>query len=280
MRDFHGKTVLVTGSTKGIGRQTALQFAAEGANVVVTGRTVEAGEKVVAEIAEAGGSATFVQADLSDQAQVEALVGAAVDHFGGLHVLVNNAAPIDAASEMEKPLADQTAAEFDSILGITLVAPVTAMRAAIPELIKAGGGAIVNVSSAASVQAIKGLPAYTAAKGGLNALTRQVAADYGHQGVRCNAVIVGTIPTEFSSGVLLHPAVKSAFAEILLTPGGEMGEPSDIAEAVVWLASDATKYMNGSFVTVDAGMTAQSIFPDVSKVWEQWERSNAANAPA
>lgn len=256
-----GKVALITGSTKGIGAQMARRFAAEGASIAVCGRSSDMGEKVAAAIREAGGKAVFVRADVGIEAEVVAAVRKTVEHFGALHVLVNNAAPLDLMiGGDDKPVVEQSAEEFDRIMRVTLHSAVFACRAAIPEMTKAGGGSIINISSIASIQGQAGLPAYTCAKGALNAFTRQVAVDYAAASVRSNCIIVGRVATEPLQEVFARkPETESRLRTEQLT---RICTPDDVAEAALYLASDATGGVTGSFLTVDGGATcATSIRP-------------------
>lgn len=264
---YTGKVVLVTGSTRGIGAQIARRFAAEGASVVVTGRSRDLGQQVVEQIRERGGTAEFTAGDVRREADVAAVVQSAVDHFGGLHVLINNAAPVDGLAD-EKRITDESMAAFDEQLRVGLYGTVFASRAAIPEMLKVGGGAIVNISSIAGVQSVEGLPGYACLKGAVQAFTRQLAGDYGKQGVRANCIIVGAIfhTDSVASAVIDHPLVRKALSEVLLTKDGAIGVPDDIAEAAMYLASDGARYVNGVLLPVDGGLTCRSALPDISRV--------------
>jgi NAD(P)-dependent dehydrogenase (short-subunit alcohol dehydrogenase family) len=264
---FGGKVALVTGSTRGIGAQIARRFAAEGAAVIVTGRSKDAGEQVVEEIRTAGGAAHFVAGDLSREDDIAGVVQGAVAEFGRLDVLVNNAAAVDSLAD-ECRLSDEPSEAFESIVRVGLFGAAYAAKAAIPELLKAGRGAIVNISSIAGVQSVDGLPAYACAKGALQALTRQLAGEYGKQGIRSNCIVVGAIfhSESVASAVIGHPLVRQALAEVLLTKDSEVGTPDDIAEAALFLASDAARYINGVLLPVDGGLTCRSSLPDISRV--------------
>lgn len=264
---FNDKVVLVTGSTKGIGAQIARRFAAEGAAVLITGRSKDLGEGVVAEIRQAGGAAEFVAGDISVESDVQQVVAGAVEHFGGLHVLVNNAAGVDDLMN-EVKITDESFDAFEQQIRVGLYGAVFAAKAAIPAMLAAGRGSIVNISSIAGVQGVQGIPAYSCVKGALQAFSRQIASEYGQQGVRSNCIITGAIfhTDSIASSVIGHPLVTAALAEVLLTKDGEMGTPDDIAEAALFLASDGARLVNGIQLPVDGGLTSRSSLPDISAV--------------
>lgn len=264
---FNDKVVLVTGSTKGIGAQVARRFAAEGASVVVTGRSKDLGEGVVEQIRLAGGAAEFVAGDIGVEADVQQVVRSAVERFGALHVLVNNAAGVeDLMSEVK--VTEEPFEAFEQQVRVGLYGAVFAAKAAIPEMLTAGRGAIVNISSIAGVQGVQGIPAYSCVKGALQAFSRQLASEYGKQGIRSNCIITGAIfhTDSIASSVIGHPLVHAALAEVLLTKDGEMGTPDDIAEAALFLASDGARLVNGIQLPVDGGLTSRSSLPDISAV--------------
>ncbi|MGH2555196.1 MAG: SDR family NAD(P)-dependent oxidoreductase [Actinomycetota bacterium] len=271
MTRFDGKVVIVTGSTKGIGRQIARRFAMEGGRVVVTGRSKASGEEVAESIGRDGGDAIYVEADLAHQEDIARLVDETVRHFGQLDVVVNNAAPIDLLATVDVPICDEDMEDFESMMRVGLYAPVCLVKLAIPHMVHTGGGAIVNISTAASLLAVPGMPAYACSKA-LNAFTRVVAADYGQQGIRSNAIIVGPIVTEGVGGAALrHPRVTAVFEEVLLSKDGAYGGPDDVAEGALYLASDQAKYVNGILLPVDGGMTCRSSLPDVFKIFREGE---------
>ncbi len=192
-----GEIALVTGSTSGIGRAIAVEFAAQGARVLVTGRDTERGEAAAAAARRAagdlGGDAAFVAADLTEEAACASLVDAAAERFGGLTVLVNNAAGNIGA---DGPVADLDRAAWDAILRVNHTAPRWLCQAAIPRMIAAGHGAIVNISSRQGERASRGLAAYIVSKGGLNALTRSLAVDYAGNKIRANTISPGYVLNE------------------------------------------------------------------------------------
>jgi NAD(P)-dependent dehydrogenase (short-subunit alcohol dehydrogenase family) len=241
-----GKVAIVSGSTRGIGRSIAEMFAREGASVAVTGRTVDRGEKVVAGIRDAGGDAAFFPLDVTDEASVAAVMDGVAARFGKLDVLVNNAAPTDAVSTLVKPLVDYTTDEWNRILLGTLTGNVFwACKYGIPHLIAAGGGSIINVSSGQSIVGLSGFAAYSAAKGGINSITRTLAVENAPYNIRVNTIIVGRVISHSKdSGVGVGPGHLT-----------RLGVPNDIAYCATWLASDESAFVTGSLVTADGGFT-------------------------
>jgi NAD(P)-dependent dehydrogenase (short-subunit alcohol dehydrogenase family) len=241
-----GKVAIVSGSTRGIGRSIAEMFAREGAAVAVTGRTVDRGEKVVAGIRDAGGDAEFFPLDVTDEASVHSVMDGVAARFGKLDVLVNNAAPTDAVSSSVKPLVDYTTDEWNRILLGTLTGNVFwACKYGIPHLVAAGGGSIVNVSSGQSVVGLSGFAAYSAAKGGINSITRTLAVENAPHNIRVNTIVVGRVIAHTKdTGVGAGPGHLT-----------RLGVPNDIAYCATWLASDESAFVTGSLVTVDGGFT-------------------------
>lgn len=242
---------LITGSTRGLGREMARRFAEEGARVVVTGRSPERGEETVASIEAAGGEAAFVPADLADEEQCEALVDAAVLRFGPLTVLVNNAVA-GGRDAGDGPVADVSAWTFESVLRVNLVAVATMCRLAIPHMLAAGHGSIVNISSRAAELATPRLAAYAASKGGVGALTRSITVDYARQGIRCNTVQPGYVLHEVRDAELTDER-RQRLEEMHLT---RLATATDVAYAALFLASREAEVISGITLPVDGGSTA------------------------
>jgi len=241
-----GKVALISGSTRGIGRSIAEHFASEGAKVAVTGRTVDRGEKVVARIREFGGEAEFFQLDVTSEESVRSVIEATVERFGSLSTLINNAAPTGAVATSVKPLHEYSTEEWDAILTGTLTGNVFwASKYAWPHLAAAEGASIVNISSGQSIAGFKGFSAYAAAKGGINSLTRSLAAEGSVDGIRANCILVGRV-------VALKGDIGGHKGGGRLT---RIGNPMDIAYAATWLASDEAAFATGSLVTVDGGFS-------------------------
>jgi NAD(P)-dependent dehydrogenase (short-subunit alcohol dehydrogenase family) len=259
-----GAVAIVTGSTRGIGRATAVRFAQEGARVIVTGRTEDVGRETEQQIRDAGGDAIFVRTDLANEDDVIAMVKATVDRYGKLTTLVNNAAPTEL---MGPGRADRRVTElendaWDSIMLVALKAVVWACKYSIPEIAKAGGGSIVNISSAASILGTPGLDTYTAAKGALNTLTRSMAVEYAADGIRSNCIVSGMVLTSEGAFTLMEdPVIGGATRAMHLT---RLGLPEDIANAALFLASEEAAFITGAVIPVDGGVTARMPVPDLS----------------
>lgn len=247
---FQNKVAVVTGSTKGIGKATALLLAAEGAKVVVVGTTEEAGRAVVDEITAAGGAAFFQKTDVTSAAELDALVCAALDQYGKIDILVNNAGIGGSLANMDQI----TDAEWDKVLATNLTAPFQMLKRVIPVMEKAGGGTVVNVASMASTGAGRGGIAYTTAKHGFLGLTRQVSLDHGHNGIRINAVLPGPIDTQMIARVLAIPQ-HPLNMKIKMSPSGRPGQPEEVAKAIAFLASDDASFIHGACLAVDGGYT-------------------------
>jgi len=246
-----GKSVVVTGAGSGIGRATALKFADEGAKVLVADINAEGAKAVVTEIEAAGGTARAVVGDLSEQSAVDEVVATAVAAFGGLDVLVNNAGIMDRMSAA----GDTSDAEWERVIRINLTAPFLLTRAALPHMLAAGKGAIVNTASEASLRGSAAGAAYTASKHAIAGLTKSVAVMYRDKGIRANAIAPGgtitNIQVDIEAGAQ-GPAVLGSYM-------GNIGRPADAAEqaaAILFLASDAASNISGVILPVDNGWSA------------------------
>ncbi len=247
-----GKVALVTGGSLGIGRACALVFAREGAKVAVADVLIEDGERVVREINEAGGEAIFVRTDVSRAVEVEALINTVIKAYGRLDYAINNAGIEGTIA----PTVNCTEENWDRTININLKGVWLCMKYEIPQMIKQGGGAIVNMASVAGLVGFKGLPAYCASKGGVVQLTRTAALEYARDGIRINAVCPGVIRTPMVERVTGgKPEAEAQF--IALEPVGRMGRPEEVAEAAVWLCSDGASFVTGHPMVVDGGLVAQ-----------------------
>jgi NAD(P)-dependent dehydrogenase (short-subunit alcohol dehydrogenase family) len=237
-----GRVCIVTGGAQGIGEACIRRFAREGAKVVIADIDDKRGAALASEL---GG--LYVRCDVGDKAQVDALVAQTMAAHGHIDVLVNNAGIFRAADFL-----DVTEADFDAVLRINLKGSFLAGQAAAREMAKAGKGSIVNMSSVNGMLAIPTISSYNVSKGGINQLTRVMALALADKGVRVNAVAPGTIATELASKAVLTS--DDAKARIMSrTPMKRLGEPSEIADAVAYLASDAASYITGEIVVVDGG---------------------------
>jgi 3-oxoacyl-[acyl-carrier protein] reductase len=258
------KVAIVTGSTRGIGRACAIRFAEQGAKVVVTGRSEDEGRAVAAQVTNAGGEACFVRTDLSREDDVVAMVRAAVDRYGALTTLVNNAAPTElmGPGKLDRRVTDLTNEGWDSIMLVGLKSLVWCCKHAIPEIAAAGGGSILNISSAASILGTPGLDTYTAMKGAVNTLTRSMAVEYAPDNIRVNCVVSGMVLTSQGAFDLMDdPAIGGATRAMHLT---RLGVPDDIAYAALYLCSDESAFVTGALVPVDGGVTCRMPVPDIS----------------
>lgn len=245
-----GKVCVITGAGSGQGRSAALRFAEEGAHVVIAEVDAATGASVAAEITAAGGAALFVQTDVSSEGDWRRVIGQAVESFGGVDVLYNNAAvaPVEDGSVVDVPLA-----VWDRTLAVNLTGPMLGCRHAIPQMLRRGGGSIINTSSIrAFVGGSQPIDAYTAGKGALISLTRSLAVVYGPQGIRANVIAPGTIRTPMA---LVHDAHGDAGSRMRLAryPVGRFGRPEEIADLALYLASDESRWTNGAVMVIDGG---------------------------
>jgi NAD(P)-dependent dehydrogenase (short-subunit alcohol dehydrogenase family) len=246
---FDGKVALVTGGGSGIGRATALLFAREGAKCVIADVSVENGEKTMRMIKEAGGEAIFVKTDVSKSADVEILINKTIEIYDRLDCAHNNAA----VAEDMAFTADLIEEFWDRTINVDLKGVWLCMKYEIPQMLKQGRGAIVNTTSGASLKPALGACAYNAAKAGVLQLTRTAALEYAKAGIRINAVAPGATHTPGLERILA--AIPDAEQMVKASPIGRMAMPEELAEAVVWLCSDAASYVIGSHLVVDGGHT-------------------------
>ncbi len=249
---IEGKVALITGGGSGIGRATALLFGREGAKVVVADYNAAGGERVVKEIVESGGSAIFHYADVANPQEVEALVAKAVETYGRVDCAFNNAG-------IEGQMMDTAECSLENwhrVIAINLTGVFLCMKYETAQMLKQGGGSIVNTASAAGLIGLPGAPAYVAAKHGVNGLTKTAALEFARKGIRVNAVCPGFIRTPMVERAL----DKGSFSEEQIfasEPMYRMGKPEEIAEAVLWLSSEASSFVTGLPMPVDGGYVAQ-----------------------
>ncbi|HEV8299010.1 MAG TPA: glucose 1-dehydrogenase [Acidimicrobiales bacterium] len=243
-----GRVAIVTGSGSGIGRASAQAFAAAGAQVVVADVDESGGRDTADLIASAGGDATFVRCDVSDEQSVAALVDAALRTYGRLDAAHNNAG----ISPVTGDTVACTRETWDAVLGVNLTGVWLCMKHEIPAMVRSGGGAIVNTSSGVGLVGIAAMPAYVASKHGVLGITKVAALDYATQGIRVNAICPGTVRTP-----LVEDKVKAGFYTLetmaAMAPMRRLAETDEIAAAAVWLCSDAASFVTGVALPVDGG---------------------------
>src|SRR5262245_14631476 len=245
-----GKVALVTGGGVGIGAAVAKLFAEEGAAVVITGRRKEALDDLLADIERKNGRALAVTGSVTDETHVRSAIDQAVRTFGKLNVLVNNAA-IGAFGKVLHEVDDAT---WNDVLDINLTGVFRVTRATVPQMLKAGGGSIVNVSSVGGLIGFWGSSPYGTTKGGLEIFTRCVAMDYAQHGIRCNSVCPGLVDTPMSAPLLNNPEMRAD--ALAAYPISRVGTPEEVAKLILYLASDESSWVTGSSFTIDGGLTA------------------------
>jgi len=258
MTRLGGKVAVITGAGNGMGREAAVLFAREGARIVVADLVEPAALEPVEAVRDAGGEAIATTTDVSRAEDVEAMVRTAVDAFGGLHVLYNNAGifPADDGGATETP-----ESTWDRVMDVNLKGVWLGCRAAIPAMVESGGGSIINVASfVALVGAATAQIAYTASKGGVLSMTREIAVEYARQGIRANSLCPGPIQTPLLEELLSDPARRAR--RMVHIPMGRLGLAEELAKAALFLASDDASYMTGAQLVVDGGITAAYVTPE------------------
>lgn len=246
-----GKAAIVTGAASGIGEATALLLAREGAAVAVVDLDVEGGRGTVAQINAAGGEAIFIKADVAKTAQVKRMLERTEKAFGRIDIIHNNA-----IWSVNAPVTELDEADWDRTLAVGLTAIYLSAKYGIPVLMKTGGGAIVNTGSVHSLVSFEAHPAYDAAKAGVLGLTRTLAIDHGPE-VRVNAVLPGAILTPLWERFKVPRKMRKQFADMV--PAKRLGNAKDIANAVLFLASDEASFITGTSLTVDGGLLARTM---------------------
>lgn len=249
-----GKVVVVTGAAAGIGRMTALRFAAQGCRVAAWDWSAGGSDALVAEIGAAGGNGAFVEVNVADSASVAAAMANVIERWGRVDVVVNNAGIVRDAQLVKwkdgAVAATMSDEQWDQVIGVNLKGPFLCTRAAAPHMIHQGGGVILSTSSVVGLYGNFGQTNYAAAKGGLITMTKTWARELGRFHIRVNAVAPGFIATDIVKAM----PDKVLDAMVQKTPVGRMGAPEDIADAFVWLASDAATFVHGTVLSVDGGL--------------------------
>jgi NAD(P)-dependent dehydrogenase (short-subunit alcohol dehydrogenase family) len=242
---FTDRVAFITGAATGIGRAAAIAFATEGARVAILDRSADALRTVEASVKEAGGEVLAIACDVSSPDQVEDAIKQIVDRFGRLDIAFNNAGVENKAA----PVHEIDLAEWDRIIGINLRGTFLCMKHELAQMVKQGGGVVVNTSSGAGIRGVAGGAAYAASKHAIIGLTRSAALDYAKQNIRVNAVLPGNIETPMMDRFTGGDIQKA----IDLEPVGRLGKPEEIAEAVLWMASDLGGFVTGAATVIDGG---------------------------
>lgn len=242
---FNGKVAFITGAASGIGRATAVAFAAEGARVAILDRSAEALRDTEAAVRKAGGEVLAIACDVSEPAQVEAAVARTVEAFGRLDIAFNNAGVENKAS----PVAEIELDEWDRILDINLRGTFLCMKHELAQMVRQGGGVVVNTSSGAGIRGVAGGAAYAASKHAIIGLTKSAALDYAKSNIRVNAILPGNIETPMMDRFTGGDIQKA----IDLEPVGRLGKPEEIADAVLWMSADLGAFVTGASISVDGG---------------------------
>ncbi len=248
MGQFDGKVVLVTGGSSGIGQSAAILLAGQGAKIMVSGRNAAKGQETVDIIRKNGKQADFTQANVVNATEVEALIAATIKSFGRLDHVVHSAGAVGSVANT----VDCTEENWQDVIQTNITGAWHVMKYAIPEILKVGGGSIVNIASVIGVIAFPGLPAYTASKAGMIALTKTTALEYAKQNIRVNVICPGSIRTpmfmDFSGGTPESEVYMASFH-----PMGRIGEPNEVASAIEWLLSDGASFVTGHVLPVAGG---------------------------
>lgn len=252
LTSFQNKVVLITGATSGIGKVSALAFAKAGAKVIVSGRREAEGQAVVAEIKAAGGEATFVKADVAVEADVAALVAKTVATYSRLDIAFNNA-----GVELTGAIVDATEADYRRVFDINVWGVITSMKHEIPVMLKQGAGVIINTSSVAGQVGMAGASIYVASKHAVEGLTKAAALEYAKLGIRVNAVAPAAIETDMMNRFTGGGNEEALSYMRSLHPVGRLGRSEEIANPVLFLASDAASFITGASLNVDGGLLAQ-----------------------
>jgi NAD(P)-dependent dehydrogenase (short-subunit alcohol dehydrogenase family) len=248
-----GRVAIITGSASGMGRAGALLFSQEGARVVVADVNTRGGKETERLIRDAGGEALFVPTDVSSPAAVEAMVKTAVERYHGLDILWNNAAATKLCNEQDRPVHLLPEAVWDQMIAVTLKGLYLCCKNALPHMMAARKGVVINTSSTDALIGQGGYDSYTAAKGGIVSMTRSMAVYYSKFNIRINAICPGFVHTELQNEWMSNPKSRAAIEGLHLT---RVGLPQDIAKFALYLASDDAEYITGGIYPIDGGLTA------------------------
>ncbi|MEC9465295.1 MAG: SDR family oxidoreductase [Myxococcota bacterium] len=248
MFDLTGKVAIVTGSSRGIGRAIAGAMAQAGASVVVSSRKADACEEAASEIREAGGTVKVLPCNVGDKQQLESLVRQTQEVFGGVDIVVCNAA----ANPSYGPMRELEDSAFDKIMTVNVQSNLWLANLVAPSMVERGGGSMILIASIAGLGGSRSLGAYAVSKAAQFQLARNLAVEWGRKGIRANCIAPGLVKTDFAKALWENEALRTAFEK--KTPLGRLGEPEDIAGAAVFLASDAARYMTGQALVVDGGL--------------------------
>ena len=248
-----GKVALITGGGTGIGRAIALAYAREGASVAVAGRRLEKLRQVINEVHKQDGAGLAMECDVSRARDVERAVKGTVERFGRVNVLVNNAGTLHVSTV--EGISEE---EWDRVMTVNVKGPFLMSRAVLPEFRKCGGGVIVNLGSVLGLVAVKDRAAYCASKGGVTMLTKAMALDHAHENIRVNCICPSIVETELVKGVFDQSEQGQALrkARVATIPLGRIGQPVDVAEMAVFLASEESSWLTGTAIPLDGGVTA------------------------
>jgi NAD(P)-dependent dehydrogenase (short-subunit alcohol dehydrogenase family) len=265
MGRLQGRVAIVTGGASGIGAACARRLAQEGAQVVVADIFEEGARRLALELQQAGGAALAVQVDIGEETSVRAMIDLAVNRYGGLDVLVNNAADTHLSRTRDAPVESTDTEVWDAILRVNLRGTMLCCKHAIPHLRARGGGSIVNLSSGAALAGANSYSAYAASKAGVIALTQYVATQHGKEGIRCNAIAPGLVVTPATVESYASSGVGDMMLSHHLTP--RLGKPEDIAAAIIFLAGDEAAFITGHTLAVDGGLLAhQPYIADIRRM--------------
>ena len=246
--DLRGKTAIITGASRGIGRQLALALASHGVRLTLASRKLAGVQAVAEEVRAQGGQALAVPAHMGEREQVAALVRRTVEHWGGLDILMNNAA----TNPHYGPLLSASEAQMEKIMDVNLMGYFRLCQQGVPHLIRAGGGKIINIASIAGLRPGAGMGAYSISKAAVIMLTQVLARELGQHNIQVNALAPGVVKTKFSRALWQEPEREQAIAGE--TPLGRLGEPQDLVGAALLLASAASDWMTGAVIVVDGGL--------------------------